>query len=89
MVLKSLVSRTNDPANSQFTMEGIFNSLTGGKSSGVNFSQILGALEQGPAAGQQAGNPLGDIAKMLAGGAQSSPISATGMLGKIVGGLLR
>lgn len=40
-VLKQLVSRTNDPQNSTFTLDGIFHTLTGGKSQGLNLGELI------------------------------------------------
>ncbi|POY37810.1 hypothetical protein C3K47_04555 [Solitalea longa] len=44
-VLSGLVNRTNDPNDSSFNINGIFSSLTGGKTEGVNFDNVLTQLK--------------------------------------------
>lgn len=43
-VLKKMVSKTNDPNDSSFDLQGIFNTLTNGKTQGTNISQLLNKL---------------------------------------------
>lgn len=78
-VMSNLINKTNDPNNSNFSLEGLLNSITGGKvtqvaqeqqtsgSSGFNFQDLVGQFTGG---GQQGGGGLMDIVSRLAGGAQ-------------------
>ncbi|UKJ09052.1 DUF937 domain-containing protein [Solitalea lacus] len=44
-VLNSLVSKTNDPNESSFSLNGVFNSLTDGKTEGINLDNVLNQLK--------------------------------------------
>jgi hypothetical protein len=46
-VLQQLVSKTNDPNDSSFDLQGIFNSLSGGKTSGLDVQGLLGKVTSG------------------------------------------
>lgn len=46
-VLQNLVSKTNDPNDSSFDIQGIFNSLSGGKTAGLNIQSLLGKVTAG------------------------------------------
>lgn len=77
-VISNLVSKTNDPNNSSFTLDGLLNSLTGGQSQqiaqqqqqqdgGFSFQNLITQFTGG---GQQGGGGgLMDIVSQLAGGA--------------------
>jgi hypothetical protein len=81
-VISNLISKTNDPSNNGFSLEGLLNSITGGQTaqvvqeqqnsgnSGFNFQDLIGKFTGG---GQQNGdgNGLMDIVSKLAGGAQA------------------
>ena len=81
-VLSNLISKTNDPADNGFSLEGLLNSITGGKTaevvqeqqssgnSGFNFQDLIGQFTGG---GGQSGGGGGimDIVSKLAGGAQN------------------
>jgi hypothetical protein len=81
-VISNLISKTNDPNNSTFSLEGLLNSITGGKTaevvqeqqssgnSGFNFQDLIGQFTGG---GGQSGGGGGimDIVSKLAGGAQN------------------
>ena len=71
-VMDQLVTKTNDPNDSSFDMGGILNSLTGGKTSGMDLSGILNGN----------GN-VKDLASKISGGDNSGGIG--GMLGSIFG----
>lgn len=43
-VLSNLVQKTNDPSDNSFDLQGIFNSLSGGRTSGLNIQGLLGKL---------------------------------------------
>ena len=81
-VIGNLINKTNDPNNSTFSLEGLLNSITGGKTteavqeqqsignSGFNFQDLIGQFTGG--GGQSGGgNGLMDIVSKLAGGAQN------------------
>jgi hypothetical protein len=81
-VISNLLSKTNDPNNSTFSLEGLLNSITGGQSAqvaqeqqnsgntGFNFQDLIGQFTGG---GGQTGGGGGimDIVSKLAGGAQN------------------
>jgi uncharacterized protein YidB (DUF937 family) len=46
-VLKKLVSKTNDPNDNSFDIQSIFNSLSGGGTSGVNVQGLLNKFKGG------------------------------------------
>jgi hypothetical protein len=78
-VISSLISKTNDPNNSSFTLDGLLNSITGGQSqqiaqqqqaagnSGFNFQDLISKFTGGQQSG--GGGGLMDIVSQLAGGA--------------------
>lgn len=77
-VISNLISKTNDPGNSSFTLDGLLNTLTGGQSQqvaqeqqqqdgGFSFQNLIGQFTGG---GQQGGGGgLMDIVSKIAGGA--------------------
>jgi hypothetical protein len=79
-VISNLISKTNDPNNSSFTLDNLLHSLTGGQSTqiaqqqqsggdgGFSFQNLIGQFAGG---GQGGGGGLMDIVSKLAGGAQS------------------
>ncbi len=86
-VLSGLINKTNDPNNSNFTLDGLLNSLTGGQSqqvaeqqqqggdSGFSFQNLIGQFTGG---GQQGGGGgIMDIVSKLAGGATNAQQQAT------------
>ena len=88
-VISNLVSKTNDPNNSTFSLEGLLNSITGGKTtevvqdqqsggnSGFNFQDLIGQFTGG--GGQSGGGGgLMDIVSKLAGGAQNQQAKTGG-----------
>ena len=80
-VISNLIGKTNDPGNSTFSLEGLLNSITGGKTaevvqeqqssgkSGFNFQDLIGQFTSG--GGQSGGGGIMDIVSKLAGGAQN------------------
>ena len=80
-VISGLISKTNDPNNSTFSLEGLLNSITGGQSaqvvqeqqssgnSGFNFQDLIGQFTGGGQLG--GGDGLMDIVSKLANGAQN------------------
>jgi hypothetical protein len=81
-VISNLVSKTNDPGNSSFTLDNLLHSLTGGQSaqvaqeqqaggnSGFSFQNLISQFTGGGASGGSGGG-LMDIVSKIAGGAQS------------------
>ena len=80
-VISNLINKTNDPNNSTFSLEGLLNSITGGKTAEVvqeqqssgnsdfNFQDLIGQFTGG---GQSSGGSgIMDIVSKLAGGAQN------------------
>lgn len=71
-VMSQLVNKTNDPSDSSFDLGGIFNTLSGGKTQGMDFSNLLSGDSN-----------LKDIASKFTGTDASSGIG--GMLGNLFG----
>ncbi|MEO6329596.1 MAG: hypothetical protein ABIO55_11715 [Ginsengibacter sp.] len=75
-VLGSLINKTSDPNNSEFSLEKLLSSITGGKSEEIAGDQkpggggLGGLLKQFGGGGQGSGGGLMDLVKSLAGGAQ-------------------
>jgi hypothetical protein len=69
-VLSSLVQKTNDPNNSNFSLSGILNSLTGGKAAGLNLDGILGQFKGGLDTNGDGQVDLKDLMGVLSGGAK-------------------
>jgi predicted lipid-binding transport protein (Tim44 family) len=46
-VLNEMVRKTNDPGDNSFDIQSIFNSLTGGQSSGINMQGLLNKVKAG------------------------------------------
>ena len=46
-VVTQLVARANDPSDSSFDMQGLFNELSEGKTSGMNISSIFAKVKSG------------------------------------------
>jgi hypothetical protein len=69
-VLGSLASKTKDPSNSSFSLDGILNSLTGGSAQGLNLNGILGSLSGGLDKNGDGKVDLSDLTSLLSNGAQ-------------------
>lgn len=81
-VLNNLISKTNDPNNSSFTLDNLLNSLTGGQSaqvaqqqqsagnSGFSFQNLINQFAGG-GNNNSGGGGLMDIVSKIAGGAQN------------------
>jgi hypothetical protein len=90
-VLKRFISKTNDPGDNSFDLQGIFSSLTGGKSAGLDLQGILGRLTQGGLDRDGDGDTdMNDIVNMVKGGAaQQRQQSGGGGMMEFVKGLFR
>ncbi|ULQ55091.1 DUF937 domain-containing protein [Flavihumibacter rivuli] len=68
-ILQSLVQRTNDPADSSFDLQGIFNSLSGGRTSGFDVQGLVSRFAQGGLDRDGDGDTdLQDVMAMFSGG---------------------
>jgi hypothetical protein len=99
-VLSNLISKTNDPGNSSFTLDNLLHSLTGGHStqvaqqqqsagdSGFSFQNLIGQFTGGGNSG--GGGGIMDIVSKLAGGAQNQQQQqGGGGLMNIISGFLK
>lgn len=74
-VISSLVSKTNDPNNSGFSLEGLLNSITGGQATqaqnnGFDIGSLISQFNGGGQQGGNAGGGLMDIVSQFTQGAQ-------------------
>jgi uncharacterized protein YidB (DUF937 family) len=68
-VMQNLVQKTNDPNDSSFDIQGIFNGLSGGSTSGFNMQALLNKLKgAGLDQDGDGDTDLQDLTKMLSGG---------------------
>ena len=69
-ILQNLVSQTNDPGNSNFDLQGIFNSLSGGRTQGLDVQELLGKVTQGGGRDKDRDGDvdLQDLTAMFSGG---------------------
>lgn len=83
-VLQNLVSKTNNPNDSSFDIQGIFNSLSGGKTGGMDIAGLLGKVTSGGLDKDGDGDTdLSDITSMFSGG--GSATSGGGILDTVKG----
>ena len=70
-VLQNLISKTNNPGDSSFDLQGIFSSLTGGKTGGLDLQGLLGKVTQGGGLDKDGDGDtdLNDVINMVKGGA--------------------
>ena len=85
-VLGSLASKTSNPANGSFSLDGILNSLTGGSAQGINLQGILGQLSGGLDKNGDGKVDLEDLKSLLSNGAQQQQQANTG---GGIGGMLK
>jgi len=69
-VMGSLAKKTNDPNDSSFDLNGIFNHLTDGKASGLNLGGILQSVSGGLDKDHDGDVDLSDITSMFSGATQ-------------------
>lgn len=84
-VLGSLVKKTNDPADNGFSLDGIFSSLTGGSTNGVNLGSLLGKFAGGLDKDGDGDVDMQDLMGMISNGAKQQ--QSNGGLGGLLGGL--
>lgn len=83
-VMNKLIHKTNDAGDSSFDLQGIFNSLTGGKTSGLNLSSMLSSFGSGLDKDGDGDVDMQDVMGMLGGGQQGGGLG--GMLKGFMGG---
>jgi len=79
-VMENMVQKTNDPNDSSFDIQGIFNNLSGGSTSGFNVQALLNKFKgAGLDQDGDGDTDLQDLTKMISGG------GAGGVLDKVKG----
>lgn len=85
-VLQNLISKTNNPADNSFDLQGIFSSLTGGKTGGMDLQGLLGKVTQGGFDKDGDGDTdFNDIINMVKGGAKQQQQGGGGMMDMVKG----
>ena len=82
-VLGSLVKKTNDPNDNGFSLDGIFSSLTGGSTQGLNLGGLLGKF--GLDKDGDGDVDMSDLTSLISNGAKQQ--QSSGGLGGLLGGL--
>lgn len=68
-VMQNLVQKTNDPNDTSFDIQGIFNKLSGGSTSGLNVQGLLNKFKGGALDQDGDGDTdLQDLTKLVSGG---------------------
>lgn len=87
-VLQNLISKTNNPNDNSFDLQGIFSSLTGGQTGGLDLQGLLGRVTQGGLDKDGDGDTdLNDVINMVKGGASQQRQSGGGGMMDLVKGL--
>jgi hypothetical protein len=87
-VLQKFISKTNDPGDNSFDLQGIFSSLTGGKTGGLDLQGMLGRVTQGGLDRDGDGDTdMQDIITMVKGGAAEQQQQGGGGMMDLVKGL--
>ena len=77
-VLQQLVNKTNDPSDNGFSIQGIFDQLSGGRSQGFDIQSLLGKVTQGGLDRDGDGDTdLQDVMAMFSGGGQGGSVLDT------------
>lgn len=69
VVLSKLISKTNDPNDKSFDLNGIFNHLSNGKTQGMDLSSILGSVT-----GNNGGGGIGNVLSSVMGGDKNAAL---------------
>lgn len=87
MVLNNLVSKTNNPNDNSFDLQGIFSSLTGGSTNGLNIQGLLGKVTQGGGLDKDGDGDtdLNDVINMVKGGANQQQQKGGGLMDMVKG----
>lgn len=88
-VLQNLISKTNNPNDNSFDLQGIFSSLTGGTTGGLDLQGLLGKVTQSGGLDRDGDGDtdLNDVINMVKGGASQQQQSGGGGMMDIVKGL--
>ena len=88
-VLQKFISKTNDPGDNSFDLQGIFSSLTVGKTGGLDLQGMLSRITQGGGLDRDGDGDtdLNDIINMVKGGAAEQQQKGGGGMMDIVKGL--
>lgn len=88
-VLQRFISKTNDPGDNSFDLQGIFSSLTGGKTGGLDLQGMLSRVTQGGGLDRDGDGDtdMNDIINMVKGGAAEQQQKGGGGMMDIVKGL--
>lgn len=79
MVLNQLISRTKNPADNGFSLDGLFGQLSGGRTSGMNIEALAGKLAGGGMDKDGDGDvDLQDLMGMFTGGGNAGNSNAGG-----------
>ena len=85
-VLQKLISKTNNPNDNSFDLQGIFNSLTGGKTGSLDLQGLLGRVTQGGLDRDGDGDTdFNDIISMVKGGATEQQQGGGGLMDRVKG----
>lgn len=78
-VLQQLVSKTNDPADNGFSIQGIFDQLSGGRSQGFDIQGLLGKVTRGGGLDRDGDGDtdLQDVMAIFSGGGQGGSVLDT------------
>ena len=83
-VLQKLISKTNNPNDNSFDLQGIFNSLTGGKTGSLDLQGLLGRVTQGGLDRDGDGDTdFNDIISMVKGGATEQQQGGGGLMDRV------
>jgi len=80
-VMNQLTQKTANPSDSSFDIQGIFNQLSGGKTTGMNIQGMLGKLKGGLDTDGDGDVDLQDLTAVFSGGGGSVVDKLKGLLG--------